>query len=77
MKLTAHLSSIGKWAVSLPAHAWKPGPPGVVAGAYVAVRTTTGKILTGKSRAFRPASLRLIASMPKYGPVVAWVEVGD
>jgi hypothetical protein len=71
-----HLAAIGNWAESLPPIAWKPLPISDSAQ-YVAVKTETGRILTGRRTAFRPEGLRRIADMPKYGVAVAWVEAGD
>jgi hypothetical protein len=72
-----HLQALGVWAKELPASAWKPGPPPQTDGVYFAVKTRTGRILTGRAKAFCPRHLRLVAELPKFGPVIAYVEAGD
>jgi hypothetical protein len=73
-----HLRAIGHWAAQLPEYEWTQGsPPQDNVDVWFAVKTRTGRILTGKTRAFRGSHLHWIAKQPKYGPVVAYVSIGD
>lgn len=57
---------------------WIPGLPTYLEQDLVyVVRTTTGRILSGKGRAFSGKNLRRIVAERKYGEVVAWMPIGE
>lgn len=78
-----HMQAIGNWAGTLPEEAWTPGAPLLDSMDYqrpyrfFAVKTETGRILSGTGLAFRPENCQKMAAMPKYGRVTHHVEVGD
>jgi hypothetical protein len=73
-----HLQAIGDWAGTLPPEAWTPGAPTDESKErFFAVKTQTGRILTGTGRAFRIINCWKIAAQPKYGPITHFMEAGD
>jgi hypothetical protein len=71
-------AGIACWAAQLSKSAWKPGlPPQKNGNPYVAVKTETGRILVGKSRAFRPEWLDIVTCQGKYGRVIAYVVLNE
>lgn len=70
------LQAISDWAKTVPFNIWIAGPP-LDYKRMVAVRTATGRILTGHTRAFCQENIRRIESMPKYGKVVAHLLAGE
>ena len=73
----AHWNAMYNWAKQVPAENWTTGPPPTKPGTYYAVKTETGRILVGGSRAFVAWKLSEIARNPKYGRIVAHLEIGD
>ena len=69
----------GDWAEMQPNSAWADGRPPLVHnefGFYVAVRTETGRVLTGCLNVFATGSDRIEAS-PRYGKIIQWIPFGE
>ncbi len=74
----AHLNSIHKWAAAQPLEKWQMGAVPFPLDGLVAVKMSSGKILTGRAEAFRSEKyLGLLTSTPQYGSIVAYLPVGD
>jgi len=73
---TLLLQKIGDWAALLPESAWTPGVPPInpLYLDLVAVRTSTGKILSGRVDAFGGRMLERIERYTNCGVVIAWVR---
>jgi hypothetical protein len=68
------------WAGSLPESDWTPGDPPMVneLGFFVAVKTKSGRILTGPLKGFAEyGHLLALPGSEKYGEIVAWVPLGE
>ena len=69
----------GLWADLQDESAWTPGRPPKVTGEvgfHVAVRTETGRTLTGTLNAFAIGADKVEAS-PMYGKIVRWIPFGE
>jgi hypothetical protein len=66
------------WAGRQPPSAWAPGhpPKAPVKDMHVAVRTETGRILTGTLMAFYRGA-EWIEAQAKYGRIIEWIPFGD
>ena len=77
MPNTKHLDRVAAWAATVPPEQWVAGPPPQGEKYIYAVRTATGRVLTGTTLAFGPRPLQYIEALPKYGKVLFHIVVGD
>ena len=68
----------GAWAGMQPDFAWASGrpPKAYVNGFYVAIKTETGRIMTGTLNCFAKCADTLEAD-PKYGQIKQWIPFGE
>jgi hypothetical protein len=69
----ARLHRIGKWAEGLRSYRWNPMSLADFTPHYFyAIKTDTGRILSGTGFSFRAKALEVIE--PSYGRIVGWVR---